>query len=123
MKNEHILPNTLVPEDIRLEVYKEALDIIKRGEHRYCINGFFLCFLLPCVLWDLGDYLDDSPSDNTWSFKDTTTLFPEISHWIFDITNSSTTQVAHQRRILCLEEAIQKLTNQHGKTTEKDRSN
>lgn len=109
MENEHILPNTLVPEDIRLKVYKEAIDIIKQGELKYCLGGFDLCLLLPCILWDLDSFLNDTPLGETWWDVDTINQFPEITKLV-STTGSLDRIDADQLRIQCLEEAIKQLT-------------
>lgn len=86
MKNTHI-PNLLqeVPKDIRLEVYKEALDIISNNIRHESGSGFSLCLLLPCLLWDLDWYCNLAPDKDSWDWRDTTKAFPELTKDI--ITN------------------------------------
>jgi hypothetical protein len=71
MKNTHI-KNLLsvVPDTIRLEVYKEALANVEKG--------YGLCLLLPTKLWDIH-YLDDGPDGLDWDFDDTKIAFPELT--------------------------------------------
>jgi len=48
MKNEHILPNTEVPIELRKEVYKEALEYYSVNEAFQCSG---LCLVLPILLY------------------------------------------------------------------------
>jgi len=75
MKNTHILPNTEVPIELRKEVYREALKIIESGEKPYDLFYYELCFLLPCILWDLKDWKKVRINGD---LSYTKTLFPEL---------------------------------------------
>lgn len=72
MKNKSILPNTLVPSEIRLEVYKEALETIVDNKPR-CFLG--LCLLLPVLLNHL---METAPNGEYWLFAHTENMFPEM---------------------------------------------
>jgi len=76
MKNEHILPNTEVPIELRKEVYKEALGIIENaieGQHG-------LCILLPELLWGVDD--DYHPNGKIFYYSDSDVLFPELKNFL-----------------------------------------
>lgn len=78
MKNTHIKNlHQIVPENIRLEVYKEVLVIIET-EPIYVYNHG-LCLLLPISLWGLTSYLEEGPNGNKWFFLDTSYAFPELT--------------------------------------------
>jgi len=91
MKNVDILPNQLVPIEIRLEVYEKAIELIEKDENFARLNdtddnnGYPTCLLLPCILWDLNHYLDTAPNGQSYSFHTITQMFPE---WNKDIVNS-----------------------------------
>jgi hypothetical protein len=79
MKNTNIHPGQLVQEEIRLEVYKEALKQLDEPEiERYGLTRFLTCLRLPCILWELQDVDDYSPSGHYWYVGDTKKMFPEI---------------------------------------------
>lgn len=85
--NNHITLKLPVPTSIRLEVYKKALDYFREKDFsrfRVCEKGkpkpstpLNLNMLLPCLLWDLNCYTDDSPNGK-WDWDDTDKAFPEI---------------------------------------------
>lgn len=89
MKNQHILPNTRVPKETRLEVYKEALEIINKiieneeNEKEFKHLGAGLCLMLPCLLWGLDHFLDNFTTiDNKelpWSPWETSDMFIELN--------------------------------------------
>jgi hypothetical protein len=60
MKNEHILPNTEVPIELRKEVYKKALEIVMNSIE----DQYGLCILLPELLWDVNG--DRSPNGENY---------------------------------------------------------
>jgi len=106
MKNENILPGQIVPEDIRLEVYKEALEKIGTT------YGYFgLCLALPMILWGLKSYLEYAPNRDIWDWKDTETMFPEIAGIREAVDNESNKKEQVTIRIQYLESAIAKLSN------------
>jgi len=78
-KNINILPNTLVPTDIRIDTYKKAIDIIKNGAPKHGVFPHGICLLLPCVLWNLQHYCDDAPNGDGWNYQDTPNQFPELT--------------------------------------------
>lgn len=92
-RNVDIEITSVVPPEIRLEVYKDALMVIQSKNR--IINSMFytknkmgrvlhegrsmgLCLLLPCVLWNLDTYMDKDPNGREWMFSRTWTAFPEI---------------------------------------------
>ena len=85
MRNEHLTLESVIPEEIRLECYKEALEIIEQKKDVYGLDyDTALCLLLPCILWNLDDYRDDSPLDEIWNYRDTQTAFKElVEHDLF----------------------------------------
>lgn len=112
MKNEHILPGQIVPENIRLEVYKEALQHVKNEIPKSRIAGFGLCLLLPCVLWDLYYYCDEAPCGETWAYYDTEKTFPEMKGIIQAVGKTKTDEDLKRTRIQFLTAAIEKLEKQ-----------
>ena len=73
MKNINILPNTIVPKKIRLELYQQAYqDIINDTP---IAEG--LCVGLPLYLWGLECY-DIAPNGEIWKSQDTPNMFPEL---------------------------------------------
>jgi hypothetical protein len=54
MKNTHIKAGQEVPIELRKEIYREALEIIKNWEKnkKYQWHTPYLCWLLPSILWD-----------------------------------------------------------------------
>jgi len=117
MKNEHILNLTQeVPATIRLEVYKEALGIIKSGDIFEPINekckSYGLCLLLPCLLWGLRDMSDRAPDGWCWEHGKTSRAFPELTKKaIVSIGITETGDLGDGRRIELLELWITKLEN------------
>ena len=79
LRNINIIPATVVDAKIRLEVYKEAMKIIKRGEPAHGLHFLELCLLFPCILWNLKHYCDDSPSGLHWNVDETSIMFPELT--------------------------------------------
>ena len=102
MKNEHIKVGMIVPEVIRLQVYKEVLSKINNGEEIYG-----LCLQLPMTLWGLPDFLDDGPDNVYWSYYDTERIFPEMKG-IFKAVKDRFER--DQIRKVYLENAIKSLT-------------
>lgn len=103
MKNIHI-KNLLseVPKEIRLQVYKEALEYYDKELYNILYNlitppglctgyyGIGICLVLPCILWELHNYLSASPANEVWDYEDTSIAFPELSKEIIsEITKAS----------------------------------
>lgn len=83
MQNEDIKSlKKPVPVELRLKIYKEALNIIKENQSCFSMSSHGLCLLLPCILWDLEDYVSETPSGHDWNFLDTTKAFPEVRVWL-----------------------------------------
>ena len=104
-KNIDILPNTLVPTEIRIDTYKKAIDIVKSGEPKHGIYPHGLCLLLPCILWNLTHYCDDAPCGDEWDYNDTSNQFPELTQSrINSIKELSVTNktLKNKQRINCL---------------------
>lgn len=78
MKNKRIKNlHQVVPENIRLRIYKKVLkDLEKTG---ICKNSVGLCLILPIVLWDLPDSLTECPDGSFWDWRDTRKAFPELT--------------------------------------------
>lgn len=70
----------VVPANIRLQVYKEALEYYENkgyAEEDF-IEGNYgdgLCLVLPCILWGLKHYLDFTFE---WDYHYTPIAFPEL---------------------------------------------
>ncbi len=111
MKNEHIKPGDVVPAEIRIQVYEEALRIIEKGERRYWLRENTLCLLLPCILWSLECFLDISPCGNKWFHTHTSTMFPELTDEVIEqITYEHEPTAKNELRIEFLRSAILSLT-------------
>ena len=75
MKN-YIHPSLkeVVPKEVRLEVYKKALEFYKGGktsqynleEQEQYPSQMGICLLLPCVLWNLKNYCSNHPKTNEY---------------------------------------------------------
>jgi len=74
MKNKKILPNTLVPEELRFKLYKKAYKDIKNQTE--IATG--LCVSLPMYLWGLEGVSDYAPNGEDWLTADTPNMFPEL---------------------------------------------
>lgn len=108
MKNENIAPGQLVPEEIRLECYIEALRQLEAGEERYGLGAFAACLRLPCILWDLGSFENYAPNVQFWHHEHTELMFPEmkgLSEAVGGLEDSDRYPI----RKSFLENAIQKL--------------
>ena len=118
MRNKTCLPETLVPKQKRLAVYKQAVEHIKTksckhlcGTNQPHLSG--LCLLLPCILWDLNHYADRSPSGVYWSYYDTSKMFPELTEEdIISITSITYCgeDTSDKQRIKLLKKYIRKLS-------------
>lgn len=90
MKNTEITTlNEAVPEEIRLEVYKEALELYKENSPKIYQNTLMdrsrgLCILLPMVLWGLDEF-DPFDEEREWYWGDTFVAFPELNKTIIGI--------------------------------------
>ena len=85
MKNQHILPNTEVPIELRKEVYREALRIIESGEIKYELQTFenWLCWLLPSILWDYDLFIDNENKFYQFNVvQQPLILFPELKKFL-----------------------------------------
>jgi len=83
MKNEHILPNTEVPIELRKEVYREALRIIESGEKKYIFqkHSDWLCWLTMSILYDTDIYEAEFKEGHILyclDFENSDLMFPEI---------------------------------------------
>lgn len=92
MKNEDIIPGQLVPKDIRLQVYKEAIEVLENGKNgidKYNLSlGFGLCLILIPILYDLEDFLANAPNGQSQSWTDTTSMFPELDQYVLRELNN-----------------------------------
>jgi len=87
MKNAHILPNTEVPIELRKEVYKEALDIIKswdKNKKKYTFSyNPELCWFLIMVLYGSKQVLHSHPKTHEdIVFNKTPVMFPELNSFL-----------------------------------------
>lgn len=105
MKNENILPGQLVPKEIRHEVYKEALKIVRKFDYNYKLTRPYLCLLLPCILWRLDDYAKNSPSGNVWNEDDMELMFLEM-RGVTKAIQSARNKIKQRIRIGYLQNAI-----------------
>ena len=114
MRNENILPKEEVPLEIRIQVYKEALQKLNSNKNFYNLSGKALCFLLPCILWDLNFYTDNSPSGEYWCSKAAIKMFPEIKELLS--LRGYFGLYTDEERITFLESIINKYNKNHDTT-------
>jgi hypothetical protein len=113
MRNKEYTLEKELPPHIRLEVYKEALEIVREGGQRYNEFGEGLCLLLPCVLWGLTSFLKNSPTNTTWNARKTPKAFPELTEeWLNRIRREG-----KLGRVFFLEESIKQLENDNNSIT------
>jgi len=84
MKNRNIKPGDIVPK----EIYEKAIKLIKKGKPIAQLNSFSLCLTLPCILWELNCFLDDSPNGRGYDSSDAITMFPEFTQYRLNSINS-----------------------------------
>ena len=97
-----------IPKEVKLEVYKKALEIIKEDKPLYGLNdSLYLCLLLPCILWDLKSFSYFQPNGKNWLYDYTKKSFQEINYR--EIQKLKTSSNIKERRIKELENAIAKL--------------
>ena len=107
MKNYDCTLGEIVPETIRLEVYKEALDFIENDGEKYGLDKYDgLCLLLPCVMWDLDHYLNNDPNNCCWAYTETIKSFPEFGELIHSIIKCVDKNVEVESRIEVLKSCI-----------------
>ena len=80
MRNTQYSPSQEVPIELRLQTYKEAIEIIEKGEHKFEMKQFQLCVLLPCIFWDLKTFNEDYKVKTYWFSEDTSIMFPELDN-------------------------------------------
>lgn len=76
-----------IPAEVRLEVYKKALHYVEETKDHmkdFNLSVPALCLLLPCILWELTDYLNNYEG-KSWRFLDTATAFPEIKEGVAEL--------------------------------------
>lgn len=84
MKNTHILNlDFVIPCDIRLQTYIDALEYCeqRKWDVKDMAEGDYsdgLCLVLPCIMWDLYNYLSIAPDGEVWSWMYTQDAFPEL---------------------------------------------
>jgi hypothetical protein len=114
MKNTNILAlNSVVPKELRLEVYKEALHIIQNDKNVFGLNASLgqlgMCFLFPCILWGLKDINDLTPDEQYWYYWDTKIAFPELTQTIIDTFPCRHSDFKKEQRINYLKSFIKQL--------------
>lgn len=102
--------------EIRLGTYEKALELLEdhynEGKYYpYAPRGeeLGLCILLPCILWDLNNYLDPDPNEEYWNYSDTTRAFPELAKYLITIENTESDWEMGECRIKCLKQMIQEV--------------
>lgn len=99
----------IVPPNIRLEVYKIALEYVKKWEElTFGLETPQLCFLLPTILYNQSHF---QLRKVKWYFEATTFGFPELTiEWISKIEKYNS--ISDELRIEFLKESINKLENE-----------
>jgi len=115
MRNLHIKPKDVVPVELRIQIYKEAIEHIKSHKGEYCPLGKGLCLLMPCLLWGLENFMDDVPGIS-WAHYHTLLMFPEFTDGrvksIDSVrpTGDNLQGLKDTQRIVVLEEMIEEAT-------------
>jgi len=80
-----------VPKEIRLEVYKRAKELIENWKKEtFGLLNPQLCLLLPSILYDCKNYIDDGNCEDIWYPNETILGFTEFTEQdIENIFNSS----------------------------------
>jgi hypothetical protein len=79
MRNKDIGTDKVVPKALRRKIYTETIELIKTGKPVGKLSTFALCLTLPCVLWELDSFLNDTPQGKGWDQWDTSNMFPELT--------------------------------------------
>ena len=113
MRNEQYTLDEELPVEIRLSVYKKALDyyisVKNGGDNKYDLigeGGGGVCLVLPCILWELDSFLSEDPKGNDWDYSDVKIAFPEIKEWV---SNYKESEDKLNDRINCLKLYISEL--------------
>lgn len=127
MANENIKFGELVPPDLRIQVYQEAIRVIDSGYAVFELfsdnNGmrevrpdYQLCLLLPCLLYQPENWrcVFMEPG-NTWI--KTSDMFPEIHAWVEEAQKlqpfvDSNSEIMNELRVNVLYGAIYKVKNE-----------
>ena len=122
LKNiEYRLNKNLPPKEVKLDVYKEALEyylnLQKGGLCKYdggVEGGLGLCLILPTLMWNLNSYLENLEIDGEteyWSYRDTEIAFPEISSWVRKIRREFNNSDRITLRIDAMRDCINRLSS------------
>jgi hypothetical protein len=106
MINKNIKVGDEVPPEIRLQVYKEALENIEKS------FDLGICLMLPMILWGLKSYLDRGPDGKSFNWRDTEKIFPEMKGISMAVNYTDIHKTAIDIRSEYLTEAIKKLSNE-----------
>ena len=96
----------VVPKDIRLSVYKDAIKIFERNEPAFGMNSKGLCLLLPCILYDLDHYLKNKKGGEIWSWWETEKAFPEIEPYINELNGTIGNEEKNALRLSILKKIV-----------------
>lgn len=105
-----------VPENIRLEIYKEALH---RIDTRLDYEDRGLCVALPFILFDLKSVFDDyidTITKTQWHYEDTPKAFPELTRGVLKLLSIIYDDDLINARIKFLGGWIEKLENRLSQT-------
>lgn len=97
MKNAHIKPQEEVPTQLRLEIYKQALETTNWKTN---VDG--LCHLLPMLLWGFT-YPLQAHDTLSHKYTDTIYMFPELKSElpkIYRATNDNLVRVNSLKRMI-----------------------
>lgn len=102
-----------VPINVRLEVYKKALELIENWRPpMFGLQNSHLCILLPVILWKLPHFeLDNEYSEYDWNYEETKYAFPELKDYLPSICSCPIYE-RDELRIAFLKISIQKLKNE-----------
>ena len=106
MKNLHIKIGEVVPVDLRIEIYKEAIEIIEKGEQVFGLQRPWLCMMMPYLLWG-----SDVEFEKWWTSIKCSQMFPEITpYFIIKMDAMMYSDEKNAIRIAHLKHSIEQLT-------------
>lgn len=113
---KHKSLKVVVPLEIKIQIYENALLFFQSDKKDWDYDYHYkleqheagLCILLPCILWNLPDYLSN-PKTCNWAYQHTSIAFPELTKDVIDDIEKSDSEKAVKKRIKYLKEWIKKL--------------
>ena len=106
-----------LPKEIRLDVYKKAIDIIENDiddkKVNFGIKCKGLCLILPCILWNLKSLNELTPKGKDWSYDGAKIAFIEIRKHINKLSKIPTERESNIYRLEILKNIVKQLENEN----------